>query len=180
MVQPPWVPFPSNLSYRRYEAEAIARGFRPNASGLSDIDRLLRLHHPSCRLIVHRSCPEAEPRLFPLLADLFAKPVVPAGLLLPGDVVDDAAPRAQDGDGESLAPLMQWLDEQPQRSVVYVALVRMATGRFRVGYLRVSGLAGLGSGMISHPRFLSSGPRNQSGSVSGLIFHPWISNGYPK
>jgi hypothetical protein len=121
MVQPPWVPFPSNLCYRRYEAEGIARGFWPNASGVSDIDRLLRLHHPSCRLIVHRSCPEAEPRLFPLLADLFAKPVVPAGLLLPGDVVDDAAP-AQDGDGESLAPLMQWLDEQPRRSVVYVAL----------------------------------------------------------
>jgi hypothetical protein len=45
--------------------------------------------------------------------------------------------------------------------------VRMATGRFRVGYPRVSGLAGSGSGMISHPWFSVSGPRNQSGSVSG-------------
>ena len=39
----------------------------------------------------------------------------------------------------------------------------------------VSGLAGSDSGMISHPRFSGSGPRNQSGSVLGLVFHPWIS-----
>ena len=49
--------------------------------------------------------------------------------------------------------------------------VRMAAGRFRVGYPRVSVLAGSVLGMIFHPRF--------SGSVSGLVFHPWISNGYP-
>jgi hypothetical protein len=53
--------------------------------------------------------------------------------------------------------------------------IRMATGWFRVGYPRVSGLVGSGSGMISHSRFSGSGPRNQSGSVSGLVFHPWIS-----
>ena len=58
--------------------------------------------------------------------------------------------------------------------------LRMARGRFWVGYPWVSGLAGLGSGMISHPRFLGSGHRNLSGSDSGLVFHPWISNGYPK
>ena len=33
-----------------------------------------------------------------------------------------------------------------------------------------SGLAGSGSKGISHPRF--------SGSISGLVFHPWIPNGY--
>jgi hypothetical protein len=44
------------------------------------------------------------------------------------------------------------------------------------GYPRVSGPAGLGLGMIFRPRFSGSG----SGLVSGLVFHPWISNGYPK
>jgi len=39
---------------------------------------------------------------------------------------------------------------------------------------------GLDLEMIFYPRFLGSGPRNLSGSVSGLIFHPWISNGYRK
>ena len=52
-------------------------------------------------------------------------------------------------------------------------------GQFWVEYSRVSGLAGSGSGMIFHPRFSGSGPRNQSGSVLGLVFHPvdiqWIS-----
>ena len=42
------------------------------------------------------------------------------------------------------------------------------------GNSSVSGLAILGSGMISHLRFSSSGPRK----LSGLVFHPWIPNGY--
>ena len=53
--------------------------------------------------------------------------------------------------------------------------LRMARGRFQVGYPWVSGLVGSGSGMISHPRFSGSGPRNQSGSVSGSVFP----RGYP-
>jgi hypothetical protein len=117
MAPPLWVPFPSTLSYRRHEAEAIAAAFRTNASGVSDVDRLWQLHHPSCRLVVHRSSPEAEPRLFPLLNDLFTKPVVPAGLLLPGDDVADGG-----GGGGDATALLRWLDEQAPRSVVYVAL----------------------------------------------------------
>jgi len=34
---------------------------------------------------------------------------------------------------------------------------------------------GSGLGMIFHPRFLGSRPRNLSVLVSGLVFHPWIS-----
>ena len=55
--------------------------------------------------------------------------------------------------------------------------VEMAMVRFRVGYPRVSGLAGSGSGMIFDPRFSGSGPLNLSGSISDLVFHPWIPNG---
>ncbi|CAN6171323.1 unnamed protein product [Urochloa humidicola] len=92
--------------------------FRPNASGFSDMGRFWEAaHHRACRLIVHRSCPEAEPRLFPLIAEIFAKPVVPASLLLPEDVA-----AAGGGSHESFSDVARWLDEQPRRSVVYVAL----------------------------------------------------------
>jgi hypothetical protein len=116
-VPPPWIPFPSTLAYRRHEAEWIAAAFRPNASGLCDSDRFWQMHRPSCRLIIHRSCPEAEPRLFKLTTELFAKPVVPAGLLLPEP---DAAPAA--APDQSFLPTVEWLNAQPSRSVLYVAL----------------------------------------------------------
>jgi hypothetical protein len=54
-------------------------------------------------------------------------------------------------------------------SKYYMACTRRKDGS---GYLRVSGPAGSGLGMISHLRF--------SGLVLGLVFHPWISNGYSK
>jgi hypothetical protein len=119
MPQPPWIPFTTTISYRRHEAASRARAFRPNASGVADIDRAWELHHPSCRLLIIRSCSEVEPRLFPLLAQLFAKPVVPASLLLPGDVADDAD---DDGGDQSFLAAERWLDSHPRRSVVYVAL----------------------------------------------------------
>ncbi|XP_062186440.1 UDP-glycosyltransferase 91C1-like [Phragmites australis] len=118
MAQPSWIPFPSTISYRRHEADAIAAIFRPNASGVSDVDRFWQLQRPRCRLIIHRSCPEAEPRLFPLLTELFGKPVVPAGLLLPNDIDNDSVLTTD----QSFLGIMQWLDEQPRRSVIYVAL----------------------------------------------------------
>jgi hypothetical protein len=48
----------------------------------------------------------------------------------------------------------------------------MAADRIWDGYPRVLGPASSGLEMISHLRF--------SGSVSDFVFHPWISNGYPK
>uniref|UniRef100_A0A0D9WWL4 UDP-glycosyltransferases domain-containing protein n=1 Tax=Leersia perrieri TaxID=77586 RepID=A0A0D9WWL4_9ORYZ len=116
MVAPPWIPFPSTLAFRRHEAEWIAAAFRPNESGMSDADRLQEMERPCCRLIVYRSCPEAEPHLFPLLTKLFSKPAVPAGLLLPTDHI------VNDDKDQSFASAMKWLDEQPKKSVIYVAL----------------------------------------------------------
>jgi hypothetical protein len=61
--------------------------------------------------------PPRPPQLFPLLTDIFARPVVPAGLLLPGDdAVDD------DDHDQSFSAAIRWLDEQPRGSVIYVAL----------------------------------------------------------
>ncbi|KAL6595133.1 hypothetical protein ACP70R_048236 [Stipagrostis hirtigluma subsp. patula] len=124
MVPPPWIPFPSTLAYRRHEAEAVAALFRPNASGVADVDQFWQMHRPSsCRLAILRSCPEVEPRLFPLVTELFAKPVIPAGLLLPDDAVDDdTAAGATAASVEAFFDAMKWLDAQPRRSVIYVAL----------------------------------------------------------
>ncbi|KAF8731948.1 hypothetical protein HU200_015897 [Digitaria exilis] len=116
MVAPPWIDFPTTISHRRHEAIAVAAAFQPNDSGVSDMDRFWEMQHrPCCRLIVLRSCPEAEPRLFPLLTNMMARPVVPSGLLLPGGEV-----AAVDEDDD--VDVVRWLDSQPRRSVMYVAL----------------------------------------------------------
>jgi hypothetical protein len=53
--------------------------------------------------------------------------------------------------------------------------LRMATGQFWVGYPRVSGLVGSGSGVTSHPQFLGSGPETYR-----VRFRVWFSTrGYP-
>ncbi|TVU05304.1 hypothetical protein EJB05_48462, partial [Eragrostis curvula] len=122
MVPPPWLRSPSTaIAYRRHEADWIAAGFLPNTSGVSDVHRVW-VSAERCRLVIDRSCPEAEPGLFPVATDLFAKPVVPAGLLLPADDDDDFERDHDDDDeDESLSSLRDWLDAQPARSVLYVA-----------------------------------------------------------
>ncbi|TVU09451.1 hypothetical protein EJB05_42923, partial [Eragrostis curvula] len=117
MPMPPWVTtFPSSISFRRHEAAWIADSNRPNASGVSDAERFWRTEQ-RCRLLVSRSCPELEPPVFPVLADLYRKPAVPAGLLLPEPEADGGgAARSDDDDA------LRWLDAQPAGSVVYVAL----------------------------------------------------------
>nr|CAB3456287.1 unnamed protein product [Digitaria exilis] len=110
---PTWFPSPPSLTFRHHEAAWIAASFRTNASGVSDIDRFWRTEQ-RCRLLLLRSCPELEPRLFPLIADVFRKPaVVPTGFLLPEDKSTTDATRSS---------AVRWLDEQPPRSVLFVAL----------------------------------------------------------
>ncbi|WVZ94891.1 hypothetical protein U9M48_040723 [Paspalum notatum var. saurae] len=121
MPMPRWFPSTSSsLAFRRHEAAWLAAGNQPKASGVGDGERFWRtVTH--CRLFAIRSCPEMEPQMFPLLAELYCIPVVPAGLLLPDD-------RHDDGDHDNSAKAaarsgaLQWLDEQPSRSVLYVAL----------------------------------------------------------
>jgi hypothetical protein len=50
------------------------------------------------------------------------------------------------------------------------SILRMATGQFRVRYLWVSGLVGLGSGMISHPWFFGFGAPKPIGFGFGFSF----------
>ncbi|EMS67015.1 UDP-glycosyltransferase 91C1 [Triticum urartu] len=93
------------------EAPSIAALFRANASGVSDRERAWQLLQ-CCRLAIYRSCDEVEPGMFALLTDLFQQPVIPAGVLLPPVI-------AADGDRPEV---LRWLDDQPPKSVVYVAL----------------------------------------------------------
>nr|CAB3452579.1 unnamed protein product [Digitaria exilis] len=77
-TRPDWIV----LDFAHYWLCPIAEKHQLNASGVADSERYSRtVDH--CRLLVVRSCHEVEPRVFPILAELFRKPVVPAGLLLP-------------------------------------------------------------------------------------------------
>jgi hypothetical protein len=124
MPMPRWFPSPPSLTLRRHEAAWFAAAAQLNASGLADTERLWRTEE-RCRLLVVRSCPEVEqPRVFPLLQELNRKPVLPAGLLLPEDGLRETDGGHGDGTGAVVARsgALQWLDEQPPGSVLYVAL----------------------------------------------------------
>lgn len=83
MPMPRWFPSPASLAFRRHEAAWIAAATQRNASGVADSERLWRTAQ-RCRLLLVRSCPEVEPGgVFPLLAELHRRPVLPTGLLLP-------------------------------------------------------------------------------------------------
>jgi hypothetical protein len=117
-VPPPWIPFPSPIAYRRHEAECILHAlFRPNATGLSDVARFWDTNR-GCPIIV---CREVDGPACSLLADLFEKPVIPAGLLAPYDAARAARGGATAGRDEENGVLMRWLDAQPERSVLYAA-----------------------------------------------------------
>ncbi|GJN23615.1 hypothetical protein PR202_gb11279 [Eleusine coracana subsp. coracana] len=104
----------------KFEADRAAKDFATEtASGESVVGRFIQTV-TRCRLVAIRSCPELEPDTFPLLTELYHKPVVPLGLLPPQPdgtrrvVVNN---NTQDDDA-----IMRWLDAQPAKSVVYVAL----------------------------------------------------------
>uniref|UniRef100_A0A0D9WWL7 Glycosyltransferase n=1 Tax=Leersia perrieri TaxID=77586 RepID=A0A0D9WWL7_9ORYZ len=107
---------PSDLAYRRHEAKFIAAAFKPNASGVSDADRATLLRR-RCAVVFYRSCSEAEGPPCRLLADVPAPRFLPTGLLAP-------SPSTAGGndDDHAAGELMRWLDAQPERSVLYVAL----------------------------------------------------------
>uniref|UniRef100_A0A8R7R060 Glycosyltransferase n=2 Tax=Triticum urartu TaxID=4572 RepID=A0A8R7R060_TRIUA len=120
---PKWIPFPSTTVFLHHEARRmLADNFGENASGKSDTDRLWDVFE-RCRLTIHRSCRELEPRMFTLLSDLLRKPAVPAGILLPGAPDDrDEDHRHSSSGGADSHQVLRWLDDQPPKSVIYVGL----------------------------------------------------------
>jgi hypothetical protein len=116
---PRWCPsLPPAVAYRRHEAGWAVGAFQPNASGVSDMGRMWEIIERT-RFTVYRSCDEMEPGVFALLTDLFRKPAIPAGVLFQPDLADGGdSPRS----GSVRSEVLQWLDSQPPKSVVYVAL----------------------------------------------------------
>ncbi|KAM0821907.1 hypothetical protein ACQ4PT_071862 [Festuca glaucescens] len=109
-----WVPHIAD----HHKADWYAGAFRANASGFSDMERVWHIFE-RCRLTIYRSCHELEPRMFALHAELYRKPAIPAGILLPGDRDEE---HRQSSPGVARPQVLRWLDSQPPKSVIYVAL----------------------------------------------------------
>ncbi|CAN6309696.1 unnamed protein product [Urochloa humidicola] len=101
-----------------FEAKQAAEAFAAEGAsgGPSIISRFVQTLARS-RFVAFRSCPELEPDAFPLLAGLYGKPAVPLGLLPPQTEGMRGVRRNTEDDAT-----FRWLDAQPAKSVVYVAL----------------------------------------------------------
>lgn len=81
---PDWVPFPSKLAFRPYQADQIIVTYQENQSGVSDTFRYSRLIM-GCDACFVRTCPEFEADWLRILRDINGKPAIPVGLLPPSD-----------------------------------------------------------------------------------------------
>ncbi|CAM0875271.1 unnamed protein product [Alopecurus aequalis] len=77
--------------------------------------------YETCKIIAQRCCVELEPESVPLLPKIFGKPVCPVGLL-PPPLEGSRSLRTNGAAAKQGDALVSWLDRQPMRSVVYVAL----------------------------------------------------------
>ncbi|ONI02524.1 hypothetical protein PRUPE_6G203900 [Prunus persica] len=112
-VPPEWIPFPSNLVFRSFEAKKLFDATKQNASGVSDLFRVQSTVQ-GCQVYLIRSCREIEGEWLDLLQELQQFPVVPIGLLPP--LVQTRE------DKEDWSRIYQWLDKQENGTVVYIAL----------------------------------------------------------
>uniref|UniRef100_A0A7C9ABQ7 Uncharacterized protein n=2 Tax=Opuntia streptacantha TaxID=393608 RepID=A0A7C9ABQ7_OPUST len=114
--QPKWVPFPTPIVYRLYEAQQILYATKKNASGVSDVFRT-GVAISGCDVMALRSCMELEAEYLQLLEKLYGKPVLPIGLL-PVSIEDEG----ERGNNDTWQSAIGWLNKQRNGSVVYVAL----------------------------------------------------------
>ncbi|GER28903.1 UDP-Glycosyltransferase superfamily protein [Striga asiatica] len=115
-IVPDWIPFPSNMVFRRHE---LAKNMEKDLdghdydSGTSDSVRF-GLSVEGSQIVIFRSCPEFEPEWFRLVSELYRKPVIPIGVLPPKE--DNYQLE------EEWQRIKEWLDAREESSVVYVAL----------------------------------------------------------
>ncbi|CAL4953514.1 unnamed protein product [Urochloa decumbens] len=110
-VVPSYVPFPTTVVYRTFEAREIFEpGLVPDDSGVSEGYRFAMAIQGS-QLVGIRSSAEFEPEWLRVLGELYPKPVIPVGLFPP--------PPTQEVAGHEAT--LQWLDRHAPRSVVYAA-----------------------------------------------------------
>ncbi|RWR88004.1 putative UDP-rhamnose:rhamnosyltransferase 1 [Cinnamomum micranthum f. kanehirae] len=110
---PPWVQFPTTVSFCSHEVIPILKLVQSVSSGVTDFQRYGSAIG-ECGIIAIRDCMELSSDWFRLLEDLHQKPVFPIGLL---------PPPIQEADGGDEAwPGREWLDKQAHGSTVYIAL----------------------------------------------------------
>ncbi|XP_038882984.1 UDP-glycosyltransferase 91A1-like [Benincasa hispida] len=112
-VSPNWVSFPSTVVFRHFEIMRIFDSISGNVTGVSDLDRLKMSAHYS-DIVVVRACPEFNQKWIQLLGDVYGKTIFPVGQL-PTSEYDSG------DDNPTWQSIKEWLDKQPNASVVYVA-----------------------------------------------------------
>ncbi|XP_058081546.1 UDP-glycosyltransferase 91C1-like isoform X2 [Magnolia sinica] len=111
---PEWFEFESSVAFSPHETAGVYRGlFSPDASGFSGMDGLV-LSLQGCSALAVRSCNEFQGEYLGLLKKLLKRPVIPVGLLPP------TPPEKRETTDPKWAKTLKWLDEQPNRSVVFV------------------------------------------------------------
>jgi UDP-glucoronosyl and UDP-glucosyl transferase len=122
-VPPSWVPFPSIVSYPLHEARMFLGFFEKNASGITDPERFVSVIDGS-KFVCIRSCYNLESKWLSLLSKLYEKEVIPVGVLPP--YIDGSPSKRKSTDVGEL-DVMDWLDQQPSESVLYIAFGSEAT-----------------------------------------------------
>ena len=114
-VSPKWVPFPSKIAFRLFEAKKIFENYEENASGVSDWFRLATVMSGT-QVFAVKTCMEIEDEWVNLLGELHNVPVIPVGLLPP------SAQERVENEDNSWDTIVEWLNKQEKESVVYIAL----------------------------------------------------------
>ena len=115
-VPPKWVPFPTKIAFRFFEAKKLLDMLEDNASGVSDWFRLETVLSGTKAFAIKTSM-EVEGEWMKLLGELYDIPVIPVGLLLPS--TQESGDNNKDSTRGTIG---EWLDKQEKGSVVYIAL----------------------------------------------------------
>ncbi|KAL5556576.1 hypothetical protein UlMin_038812 [Ulmus minor] len=114
-VSPEWITFPFKLAFKHFEAKAVLALVEENKSGVSNLYRC-KIIEQATDVYLYRTCSEIEEDSLNFLRKMYGKHVIPVGLL-PGSELDNAD--VKDCNWEAI---VEWLNKQEKRSVVYVAL----------------------------------------------------------
>lgn len=123
-VPPKWVPFPTSIAFRFFEAKKIFESFEDNnASGVSDSFR-----HESvilgAKALAFKTCIEVEGEWLKLLGELHhdnIPHIIPVGLM-PPSAPPESGREDNNKDSSTWDTIVEWLDKQENGSVVYIAL----------------------------------------------------------
>ncbi|KAG2694374.1 hypothetical protein I3760_08G140900 [Carya illinoinensis] len=114
-VPPKWVPFPSKMVFRVFEAKKLLDNFDENASGVSDWARLVSAAS-GAEAVAIKTCVEIESEWVKLLSDLYEMDVIPVGLLPP------STEESRNERDITWDTIVEWLEKQEKGSVVFIAL----------------------------------------------------------